>query len=330
MCQRRRDGLEDEYAHWTMLNQTNRFELIFQNFYKQTMNAPSLPAIPLLDLDLLKTLVAIAETGNFSAAASVVHRTPSAVSMQVKKMEDILGRQVFIRDSRSVELTSDGAFLLEHARRMLALNREAVARFVQPEIEGVVHLGAPDDVAERCLVDMLRRFNESHPQVTVNVTVDGTSRMIDMVKQGRLDLTLITCEAGFREEGAEVLFREKLVWAACRGGVAAEQDPLPVSVWEEGCAWRKAALEQLDARDIPWRVAFQSAHISGQRAAVLADLAVAPIPVSSIGGDIVQAPTHFGLPELPNYALGLMVSNDSNPAVHAAADHLRASFANKA
>lgn len=293
------------------------------------MNAPTTPTIPLLDLDLLKTLVAIAETGNFSAAAAAVHRTPSAVSMQVKKLEDILGRPVFIRDSRSVELTSDGAFLLEHGRRMLALNRDAVARFVQPEVEGVVHLGAPDDVAERFLVDMLRRFNESHPHVTVNVTIDGTGRMLDLVKQGRLDLTLITCEAGFREAGAEVLFREQLVWAACRGGVAAEQSPLPVSVWEEGCAWRKAALDQLDARNIPWRVAFQSAHISGQRAAVLADLAVAPIPVSSIGGDIVEAPAHFGLPKLPKYALGLIVTEDPNPAIVAAVDHLRASFASR-
>ena len=291
------------------------------------MNAPTTPRIPLLDLDLLKTLVAIAETGNFSAAAGAVHRTPSAVSMQVKKMEDILGRPIFIRDSRSVELTEDGAFLLEHARRMLALNRDAVARFVQPDVQGVVRLGAPDDVAERFLVDMLRRFNESHPQVTVNVAVDGTDRMIDMLKEGRLDLTLITCEAGFKEEGAEVVFREQLVWAACKGGVAAEQTPLPVSVWEEGCAWRKAALSQLDELGIPWRVAFQSAHISGQRAAVLADLAVAPIPISSIGGCIMEAPARFGLPRLPKYALGLMVAENPNPAVEAAVDHLRASFA---
>lgn len=293
------------------------------------MNVPTVPRIPLLDLDLLKTLVAIADTGNFSAAAAAVHRTPSAVSMQVKKMEEILGRPIFIRDSRSVELTADGAFLLEHGRRMLALNREAVARFVQPDVQGVVRLGAPDDVAERFLVEMLRRFNESHPQVTVNATVDGSDRMIEMLNRGTLDLTLITCEAGFNEKGAEVLFREQLVWAACKGGVAAEQTPLPVSVWEEGCAWRKAALDQLDAQGKPWRVAFQSAHISGQRAAVLADLAVAPIPVSSLGGCIVQAPAHFSLPPLPKYALGLIVADDPNPAVLAAVDHLRASFASK-
>lgn len=291
------------------------------------MNAPTTPTVPLLDLDLLKTLVAVAETGSFSAAAARVFRTPSAISMQVKKMEDILGRALFIRDSRSVELTADGAFLLEHARRMLALNRDAVARFVQPDVEGVVRLGAPDDCAERFLPAMLRRFAESHPRVTVNVTVDGTDRMVRMLKDGRLDLTLVTCEAGGVDRGAEILFRERLVWAACRCGVAPEQEPLPVSVWEEGCVWRQAGLDGLEKMGRAWRIAFQSAHISGQRAAILADLAVAPLPASTIGGDIVEAPARYGLPPLPDYALGLMMPDDPNPAVLAAADHLRAAFA---
>lgn len=290
------------------------------------MNAPRTPSIPLLDLDLLKTLVAIAETGSFSAAAAAVHRTPSAVSMQVKKMEDLLGRAMFLRDSRSVELTADGAFLLEHARRMLALNRDALARFVQPDVEGVVRLGAPDDVAERFLPRMLRSFAETHPCVTVNVIVDGSARMVSMLQDGRLDLTLITCEVGFDDRNAEVLLRERLVWAMCRGGVAIERAPLPLSVWEEGCVWRKAGIEGLDAVGRDWRVAFQSAHISGQRAAILADLAVAPIPESSLGGDIIEAPSRYGLPVLPKYALGLLMAAEASAAVDAAADHLRASF----
>jgi DNA-binding transcriptional LysR family regulator len=291
------------------------------------MNAPSTPSLPLLDLDLLKTLVAIAETGSFSGAAQSVFRTPSAISMQVKKMEEILGRPIFVRDSRSVTLTPDGAFLLEHARRMLAMNRDAVARFVQPDVQGVVRLGAPDDVAERFLPAMLRKFADSHPGVTVNVVVDGTDMMIAALEAGKLDATLVTCEAGFRDAGgAEILYREQLVWAARKGGIAACQEPLPVSVWEESCVWRQAGLKGLDAQGRAWRIAFQSAHISGQRAAILADLAVAPIPKSSLGGDIVEAPAKFGLPVLPKYALGLLVRSDPSPAVEAAADYIRAAF----
>ena len=113
--------------------------------------------LPLLDLELLQTLVAIAETGNFSAAAEVVFRTPSAVSMQVKRLEELLGRSIFKRDSRSVALTADGEQLLVHARRVLAMNREIVAKFITPDVAGVVRMGAPDDAAERLLPEMLRR-----------------------------------------------------------------------------------------------------------------------------------------------------------------------------
>lgn len=294
------------------------------------MNAPRTPTIPLLDLDLLRTLVAIAETGSFSAAADIVHRTPSAISMQVKKMEELLERPIFVRDSRSVRLTNDGAFLLEHGRRMLAMNRDALARFVQPDVEGVVRLGAPDDVAERFLPEMLRRFAQSHPCVTVNVVVDSSSVMLEALKNKALDMTLITCEAGFLgDQIAEVLFREQLVWASLKCGVAAEKSPLPVSVWDEGCVWRKAGIDGLEAKDIPWRLAFQSAHISGQRAAILADLAVAPIPQSALGGEIVEVPERYGLPKLPKYALGLAMGTDATPAVEAAADHIRASFSQK-
>jgi DNA-binding transcriptional LysR family regulator len=293
------------------------------------MNVQTPARVPFLDLDLLQTLVAIAETGSFSAAGAVVGRTPSAISMQVRKIEDILGRALFLRDSRSVALTADGEVLLEHARRMLALNRQVVAQFVQPDLRGVVRMGAPDDAAERFLPEMLRRFAETHPAVTVDVTVDGSARMIAMHREGRLDLTLVTCEAGFNDGEAEILFRERLVWAACTGGVAAERDPLPVSVWEEGCVWRKAGIEGLERQGRAWREAFKSAHISGQRAAILADLAVAPIPASSLGGRVVEAPPRHGLPPLPEYALGMIVAADAPAPVRAAADHLRASFARR-
>ncbi len=292
------------------------------------MNAPALPRIPLLDLDLLRTLVAIAETGNFSAAGAEVGRTPSAISMQVRKMEETLGKPVFIRDSRSVTLTADGEALLAHARKMLALNREVMARFITPDVAGEVRLGAPDDVAERFLPTMLRRFADTHPAVIVNVVVDGSLELMEMVRAGRLDMAIITCEAGFRgDDAAEVIYREGLVWAGLKGGCAADRDPLPVSVWEDGCAWRKLGLEGLEAQGRNWRIAFQSAHISGQRAAILADLAVAPIPVSSLGGDIVEATSEQPLPKLPSYALGLYMTPDPSAPVTAAADHLRAGFA---
>ena len=291
------------------------------------MTSSTKTQLPLLELDLLKTLVAIAETGNFSSAAEVVFRTPSAVSMQVKKIEELVERPIFVRDSRSVSLTSDGLLLLEHARRVLALNNEMLARFVTPDIAGVVRMGAPDDAAERLLPEMLRRFSQSHPCVTVDVVVDDSQHLIERVKQLKLDLSLITCDAGFDDgREAEILMREKLVWAGLKSGVAAEQTPLPVSVWEEGCIWRTAGLKSLEDNGVQHRVAFQSANISGQKAAILADLAVAPIPVSSIGGDIVQVSKLNNLPALPDYAMGMMLAENMSEPAKAAAEHLRACF----
>jgi DNA-binding transcriptional LysR family regulator len=286
--------------------------------------------MPLLDLDLLRTFAAIADTGSFTAAAEMVFRTPSAISMQIKKLEETIGKSVFVRDSRSVALTRDGEFLLEHARRMLALNREAVARFIVPDIAGEVRLGVPDDVAERFLPDMLRRFAESHPTITVNVVVDNSVPLAAKVRRNEIDLALVTCDDfDAKNDFIETLFREKLVWATLKCGLAAGQDPLPLSVWDEGCVWRNAGLKALDEAGRQYRIAFQSAHVSGQKAVILADLAVAPLPVSAALDPIIPADPKFGLPELPEYSLGMAVAPEAGAAVRAAADHLRASFADR-
>ncbi|HBR99018.1 MAG TPA: LysR family transcriptional regulator [Gammaproteobacteria bacterium] len=282
----------------------------------------------LLELDLLRTVVAIAETGNFSSAAEVTFRTPSAVSMQVKKIEALLGKSIFKRDSRSVSLTPDGAHLLEHARRVLWLNRDIVSHFIAMDVHGIVRLGAPDDVAELRLPRFLKAFSESHPGVAIEVTVDGSRNMIREVGKQALDIAIITFGHGQADEQKAVpLCRDQLVWAGVRGGIACEMDPLPISVWDECCPWRQAGLASLEALGRDYRIAFRSQYISGQKAAVLSDLAVAPIPLSSCGGDIVPLGPDRNMPHLPEYELGMLVADGAIPAVQSAADHLHASFA---
>ncbi|MEL6914581.1 MAG: LysR substrate-binding domain-containing protein [Pseudomonadota bacterium] len=283
-----------------------------------------------IDLDLLKTFAAIADTGNFSAAAARVHRTPSAVSMQVKKMEETLDRPLFVRDSRSVRLTEEGERVLLHARRMIALDLDFRAAFDPAALRGVVTLGVPDDVAERYLPEMLRRFSAGYPGVQINAKVGNTEPMLRLVEERKLDLAIITRLPSQRAaRPAELLHDERLVWAGARGGIAHEQDPVPVSVWEESCAWRKAGTEGLEAQGRAFRIALESGHLSGQKAAVLADLAVAPIPVSALGGDVVEVPAAAGLPPLGVYELCLVTRDDLPDQAAAAADHLRASFASR-
>ena len=289
------------------------------------MNAPLNHPLPLLDLDVLRTFVAIAETGSFTLAASSVFRTPSAVSMQIKKLEETLGVSVFSRDARSVSLTQDGEMLMGYARRMLALNREAVSKFIVPDIAGVVRLGSPDDYGERVLPNVLRRFAQTHPSIAVDVTIDMSVNLRRRLAERQLDITLFTVCRNVPAD-AEILLTEPVVWAGAKGGCAYLREPLPVSLWEEGCVWRADALEALGREGRDYRVAYMSAHTAGQRAAILADLAVAPLPKSFIGDDIVALGPQEGLPTLSNYNLAMIVAPDASAPVLAAADHIRATF----
>ena len=192
------------------------------------MNAPLNHPLPTLELDVLRTFVAIAETKSFSAAANAVFRTPSAVSMQIKKLEETLKRPVFIRDARNVTLTGDGEILLSYARQLLAINREAVSKFITPDISGVVRLGSPDDYGERVLPHVLKRFAETHPAIAVDVVIDQSVNLQKRLDDGTLDLTLMTCSSVHTPAGSEVLLTENIVWAGARGGSAHLRDPLPV------------------------------------------------------------------------------------------------------
>lgn len=290
------------------------------------MNAPLNHPLPLLDLDVLRTFVAIAETGSFTTAANAVYRTPSAVSMQIKKLEDILGRSVFARDARSVALTTDGEMLLGYARRLLAINREAVAKFIIPDIVGVVRLGSPDDYGERVLPHVLKRFAQSHPSIAVDVVIDQSANLRRRMDDRALDITLLTNSYKASAVGAEVLLTEPIVWAGAKGGCAHMREPLPVSIWEEGCAWRAGALEALGRDGRNYRVAYMSSHTAGQRAAIMADLAVAPLPKSFIGDDMVELGSKDGLPKIGNYSLAMIVSPDASAPVKAVADHIRTTF----
>ena len=287
-------------------------------------------ALPLLDIDVLRTFVAIAETGNFSTAAEAVLRTPSAVSMQIKKLEEQLGVTLFLRDARSVSLTQGGETLLGYARRILALSNEAVSRFRMPDMQGHVRLGAPDDIGERYLPAILRRFAELYPLIMVDVTVDMSGNLRRRLQEQRLDLALINTAPGALAGEGEVVYTDQLVWAGAKCGTAHLRDPLPVSVWEDGCCWRADALAVLDRHKRAHRVAYLSAHTMAQRAAVVADLAVAPLPRSYLTGDMVALGPAHGLPDLGRFDVRMLSGAQSSDVIDAVADSIRASFSDLA
>jgi DNA-binding transcriptional LysR family regulator len=280
-----------------------------------------------VDLDLLRTFLAIVETGSFSRAAERVFRTPSAVSMQVKKLEEALGKPVFARDSRSVSLTRDGEIVLGYARRLLALSGEMMARFVTPEMEGTVTLGAPDDYGERIVPEVLKRFSLSHPNVQVNVEIQTSEQLKEKFRKGGLDVMLYTgAVRGQDDERSVLLLEEDLVWAGVKGGCAVERDPLPLSLWEEGCAWRANAVRVLEASGKKWRIAYMTAYTQAQRAAVCADLAIAPFPRGGVTEPMVVLGEKEGLPPLGTYAIRMRIKDDAGCCSQALADHVIACF----
>jgi DNA-binding transcriptional LysR family regulator len=209
---------------------------------------------------------------------------------------------------------------------MLAVNREAVSKFIIPDISGVVRIGSPDDYGERVLPHVLKRFAQSHPSIAVDVVIDQSVNLRRRMDDRELDITLVTKSSRNPMNDAEVLLTEPIVWAGAKGGCAHLREPLPVSLWEEGCAWRAGALDALGREGRNYRVAYMSAHTAGQRAAIMADLAVAPLPKSFLGCDMVELTAKDGLPDMGTYSLAMFVTQEASAPVNAAADHIRATF----
>jgi DNA-binding transcriptional LysR family regulator len=255
-----------------------------------------------LDLDLLRAFVAVAETGSFTRAAGRLGRVQSAVSMQVKRLEEAAGQRLFDRSRRRVTLSPDGEVLLGYARRMLALNQAALSDLGQAAIEGGLRLGTAD-TASHFLPRILARFARSYPRVRLEVLCDRSWHLLDALDAGEIDLALVT-QQGARG-GGRILRREPLVWAAAVGQSVPESEPLPLAVFAPGCAYRAAAIDALDAAGRAWRMAYSSTSLVGVQAAVLTGLAVGLLPQSTLLKGMIVLGEAEGLPPLPDYGITL-------------------------
>ncbi|MGQ7273245.1 LysR substrate-binding domain-containing protein [Marinobacter sp. V034] len=291
--------------------------------------APLIPpqSLPLLETDVLRTFVAIAETASFSRAARQVFRTTSAVSMQIKKLEEMLGQPLFLREARRVTLTPAGETLLRYSRRLLKLNDEAVSEFLKPSLAGTVRFGTPDDIGTRILPGVLADFARSYPAVEVDVVVSSSQTLLKRLDDGELDLVLITAgSADDKTADGTVVHTEPLVWAERDGGTALERHPLPIAFASPGCAWRSTALAALDRAGLTYRIAYTSEHCAGQQAAMEADLAIAPFPLGLIRKPIRQVATSAGLPSLGHYQIEMRSGAHRNEVVEALSGYVVRAF----
>ena len=281
----------------------------------------------LLDIDQLRTFVAIADTGSFTRAAEVVHKTQSAVSMQMKRLEERVGKAVFERDGRLSKLTEDGERLLDYARRIVRLNAECIASFNESELVGRVRLGLPDDYADRYLPEILARFSRSNPRAEVTVVCEPSPNLIDRVQNGDLDLAIITHLD--RHGPSEIVRIEQLLWvSSARHGVH-EERPIPLALGRPTCDWRHSATEALERAARPYRILYVSWHSTAVGAAVMAGLALSVLPESAIRSGMRVLGPSDGFPALPSCKIGLIRNRrEANPLADALGFHIKQSLDN--
>jgi DNA-binding transcriptional LysR family regulator len=244
-----------------------------------------------IDTPVLRSFLALAETGSFSRTGSLVGRSQSAVSEQIRKLEEMVGRRLFERTTRSVRLTGDGEQFLVHARAMVAQADAMLARFRAPEIAGEVRFGSPEDFASAYLPDILGVFAAAHPAVELHVTCQLTLPLLEEFEAGGQDLIIIKQDPARPHAGARPLWRERLVWVAAPVlaadlAAATRGRSLPLVLSPAPCVYRSRAMRTLGTAGVAWRGVFTSPSFAGQAAAVRAGLGYAVMPRAMVPPDL--------------------------------------------
>ncbi|MGF6574045.1 transcriptional regulator, LysR family [Paraburkholderia fungorum] len=262
-----------------------------------------------LDLDVMAMIVAVADTGNISRAAEVVHRSQSAVSMQIKTLETALGKPLFVRKPRNVVPTQDGEVLLTYARRMLALRDEAWAAVVRPDVTGRVSIGVPDDYASSLLPPILKKFSVTYPKVEIQVVGLPSVALAPMVKDGSVDLVCATRVKGL---SGEFIRFEPMEWAAAPSAHEIWQErPLPIAVFLPGSVARENAIRSLERAKITYRTSYESPSLLGLISMAEAGLAVVSLARCAVPAHFVVLGQAQGLPKIDALEMVLARSTGS-------------------
>lgn len=256
-----------------------------------------------LDLSLVRSFVAVIDCGSIQLAAVRVGRSQSAVSMQIKRLEDAVGRPLFRREGRNLRPNPTGEDLLLHARRLLRLSDEALASLRRPDEAGVIRLGVPEDYAAYLLPPVLSRFAQDHPLADIELTCEPSPLLLRRLAAGGLDLALVTREP---QQPYAMLRRERFIWASTPGHAVWLRDPLPVALFEAGDIARRYAVEALQGADRPYRVVCSSKSLLGLIAVAQAGLAVVGLVESCLPPGLVRVGEAEGLPALPMFDLSLV------------------------
>jgi DNA-binding transcriptional LysR family regulator len=277
-----------------------------------------------LDVTTLRSFVAVAEAGGVTRAAGFLHLTQSAVSMQLKRLEELLGLELLDRSGRTIALTASGEQLLVYARRMVALNDEVMTRLTDQAYEGQITLGVPHDIVYPVIPQVLKQFNSAFPRVRVQLRTSYTRLLFEEFSKGSCDL-ILTTETQV-STGGETLCTKPLCWIGAPSGSAWRHRPLKLAFGFK-CAFRPTVIEGLDGAGIDWDVVVETESDRTIEATVSADLAVHTMLEGTEPPHLERIDHNSSLPELPAQKVNLYGAGGSKGVVHdALADMLRRAF----
>lgn len=250
-----------------------------------------------IDTGLLQAFIAVHRANGFTRAAEQLHLTQSAVSHQIRRLEELVGRPLFHRTTRRMNLTADGEDFLRHAERILRAHDALQRHFRGSPIEGTVRFGVPESFMSEGLPQLLQQFSRSCPQVRLEVSVGLTLDLATMVRERELDLAVVVSAAGATQ--GTLLRRLPMVWAAAQGFRWARGASLPLAYSPPPCVCRQISIDALDGAGIPWHGAFSSHSLQDLRQAALSGLAVASFTRDNLRPGMAVLDEHDGLPALP-------------------------------
>ncbi|MBO6756085.1 MAG: LysR family transcriptional regulator [Roseibium sp.] len=277
-----------------------------------------------IDPALLRAFVLTARTGSFTKAGETLFRSQSAVSLQIRKLEDFLGERLLRRNARTVVLTPAGERLMTFAEKILDLNSAAIAAFRGEDVSGLIRLGTPEDIATTYLPKALAAFAAAHPKVSLEVTCDLTLNLLDRFRDGRLDVVLLKREPA-APIGGQRVWAEPLVWVAANPELLWPRAGLPLVVSPEPCVYRKRAVEAIRNTGHEPRAAYVCGSLAGALAAVRAGLGIAVLPEHMAPPDLVVE-TGDRMPALEATEILMVTAADAGLAARRLADVIEAAF----
>lgn len=234
----------------------------------------------MLDTEALRTFIAVADSGSFTKAGEMIGRTQSAVSMQIKKLEEQVGKSVLIREHRALKLTPEGEMLLDKGRQIIRLSNETMAALTKPEMSGLVRLGIPDDYAECYLPPILRSLSVSHPNIEFELVAQNSEELLERIKRSEIDLAFVTSGLGGSDH--MVVRSEPIMWVKAEGSDLDFRDPIPLASFGRERPWCIHLMSHLDRLSIPYRIVYSSTSYAGFSGAILAGLALSCLPMSAL------------------------------------------------